>query len=135
MELTYSVQNNISKIGEIDSTIEKLKQKNLAVSKLQIIEYAYEKQFLKYENSTMNNILYGRKNVSYLIPVANKSMPTNPSIIPNAGRPYRSDTTDGIHHGWDLMSPIGTPVRAMADGVVIRIVDNFSWSYFDQIKK
>jgi murein DD-endopeptidase MepM/ murein hydrolase activator NlpD len=23
----------------------------------------------------------------------------------------------------------------MADGVVIRIVDNFSWSYFDQIKK
>jgi murein DD-endopeptidase MepM/ murein hydrolase activator NlpD len=62
-------------------------------------------------------------------------MPTNPSIIPNAGRPYRADTTDGVHHGWDLMSPVGTPVRSMAQGIVIRIVSDFSWARFDALKK
>ena len=62
-------------------------------------------------------------------------MPSNPSKLPNSGRPFRAETTDGIHHGWDIDAPIGTPVRAMEDGVIVRIVNNFSWSDFAKIIK
>ena len=71
--------------------------------------------------------------MKYVIPVAGIPMPTEFPDIPGGGRPYRKDVTDGIHHGWDLMSPIGTPVRAVGDGVVVRVVSGFAWRDFDRI--
>jgi hypothetical protein len=32
-------------------------------------------------------------------------------------------------------APIGDIAQAMEDGVIVRIVDNFSWSDFDRIKR
>jgi hypothetical protein len=55
--LNYIVQNNLSKIGELTDKISLLKTKNLAIAKLQTIEYAYKKQYLRYENSLIAEIL------------------------------------------------------------------------------
>lgn len=50
------------------------------------------------------------------LPCENLSVPTRASRLPNAPRSYRS----GIHRGIDFFSNWGTPVRAVADGIVIR---------------
>ncbi len=72
-----------------------------------------------------------RKSLSYLSPVAGKSVPDFAPYVPNSARPYRKDTTDAIHHGWDVLAPIGTPVRAIADGIIVRTVSGFVWSDFE----
>ncbi len=86
-----------------------------------------------YLKSKINYILTERQN-NYLIPVEWYSLPkddrTGRSEIPNAGRPYRADTTDGIHHWWDNLAPKYTPVRSLADGIIIRIVN---WFKFEDI--
>jgi len=51
-----------------------------------------------------------------LLPVAKLKVPTRASRLPNAPRAYRS----GIHRGIDFFSNWGTPIRAVADGVIIR---------------
>lgn len=88
-----------------------------------------------YQKDKINYILEWRKQ-TYLIPVDWYNLPKNDRTwrnqIPNAGRPYRADTTDGIHHGWDVVAPLYTPVRALADGMVIRVINNFK---FEDLKK
>lgn len=87
-----------------------------------------------YLKSKINYILEERTK-NYLLPIAgywlakewDKKML---STIPNAWRPYRLDTTDGIHHGWDSMAPKYTPVRSLADGIIIRVVN---WFKFEDI--
>lgn len=51
-----------------------------------------------------------------LLPCENLSVTTRASRLPNAPRTYRS----GIHRGIDFFSNWGTPVRAVADGIIIR---------------
>ena len=48
-------------------------------------------------------------------------VPTQASRLPNAPRPHRS----GIHRGVDFQSNWGTPVLAVADGIVIRSDQNY----------
>lgn len=127
------VEKNLSKIEKITADLAPLKDSNSIVDKLKNIELAYSKLSITEETDTIQDILTKRASGSYLIPVPGKSMPTRPSKLPNAGRPFRADTTDGIHHGWDIDAPIGTPVRAMSDGVIVRILSDFSWADFSKI--
>lgn len=55
--------------------------------------------------------------------------------MPGARRPYRIATTDGIHHGWDILAPYGTPVRSLAKGTVINIISDWKWSDFRKLKR
>lgn len=50
------------------------------------------------------------------LPCDKLNVPTRASRLPNAPRTYRS----GIHRGIDFFSNWGTPVRSVADGVVVR---------------
>ncbi|MDD4151457.1 MAG: M23 family metallopeptidase [Candidatus Gracilibacteria bacterium] len=89
-----------------------------------------------YIKDKINYVLEGRRQ-TYLIPVLGYNLPKKGakgslSIIPGAGRPYRADTTDGIHHGWDVLAPLYTPVRSLADGIIIRVIKDFK---FDDLKK
>lgn len=72
---------------------------------------------------------------TYLSPVPWHRVPLGANIIPGAGRPYRMDTTDGIHHGWDIYADIGTPVAAIDDGYILRKVSAFDESDFAHIDR
>lgn len=104
-----------------------------AKEKLAGLSQSYRSALLAYRSERAYALIKARENMKYVIPVAGVSMPTEFPDIPGGGRPYRKDVTDGIHHGWDLMSPVGTPVRAVGDGVVVRVVSGFAWRDFDRI--
>ena len=55
-------------------------------------------------------------NIKLLIPCANSTVPNKQLLLPNAPRAYRH----GTHRGIDFYVNWGTPVRSVADGVVIR---------------
>ena len=55
-------------------------------------------------------------NNKLLLPIDSLRFPSRASRLPNAPRSYRS----GTHRGIDFFSNWGTPVRAVADGVIIR---------------
>lgn len=74
-----------------------------------------------------------KRQTAYDSPVPGYSLQTNPNKVPNAGRPYRASYTDGIHHAWDIDTPYDTPVAALDDGIIVRIVDDFDDSDFNNI--
>jgi len=69
----------------------------------------------------------------YISPVPGGNISENPNKIPNAGRPYRSAYTDGIHHWWDIDAALNSDVVALDDGVIVRIVDDFMDSDFSRV--
>jgi len=81
----------------------------------------------KYDTGQPINYLFDRNGVLPLfttikptvplqLPSENLSVPTRASRLPNAPRAYRS----GVHRGIDFFSNWGTPVRSVADGIIIR---------------
>ncbi len=56
------------------------------------------------------------KGLNLLLPSAATAVPQQASRLPNAPRVYRN----GIHRGIDFVVEWGTPVRAVADGIVVR---------------
>jgi murein DD-endopeptidase MepM/ murein hydrolase activator NlpD len=59
---------------------------------------------------------------SFLFPVRGQALPNHPGVFPGARRLYRY----GVHEGMDIFGPsMGTPVRAVKDGRVIRTDWNF----------
>lgn len=75
----------------------------------------------------ISHIILQRKE-KYIIPVEWGSISENPSRVPNAGRPYREDITDGIHHWWDVYWPLEDKTIALGDALVIRVVRDFEYS-------
>jgi murein DD-endopeptidase MepM/ murein hydrolase activator NlpD len=59
------------------------------------------------------------------IPIAGSSVPTDPELLPNAPREFRG----GWHEGIDFPAAMGTEVRAVAAGTIVRIDHDFvDWS-------
>lgn len=92
-----------------------------------ILEYQYQKDFL-YE-------IKKSKVQKYLVPISGHKITKDKNKIPNAERPYRNSYTDWIHHGWDVVAPINTPVIALDEGKIVRIVNNFKFSNLRNLKK
>lgn len=95
----------------------------------------YEGIFLTKRTDLMRMILDARAREGYISPVARYEVPRIDKLMPGTGRPYRKDTTDGIHHGWDILAPYGTSVRALGKGVIVRIVSGWKWADFDELKR
>ena len=89
---------------------------------------------LVYRQTIINSILEKRKD-KYSVPVKWYEIATWLNVIPNADRNYRKEYTDGIHHWWDIMAPLGTPVSAIDDGIIIRVVSDFEYEDIANIKK
>ena len=66
--------------------------------------------------STTPPLLNDLKSLKLLIPCENVSVPKQPLLLPNAPRAYRHGTQRGV----DFYVNWGTPIRAVADGVIIR---------------
>ena len=66
--------------------------------------------------STTPPILNDLKSMKLLVPCEDVSVPKQPLLLPNAPRAYRH----GTHRGVDFYVNWGTPIRAVADGVIIR---------------
>ena len=134
------VDNNNSSLSKInDKLVKTILQLQYSIKKVKIKDYDYLKlkrklEELKYHESFLNDILNNR-NSKYLTPVKGYNISTDTNKIPNAGRPYRSDYTDGIHHGWDVMAPIGSEVRSLDYGKIVKIVRDFKFSDLNNIKK
>jgi hypothetical protein len=57
-----------------------------------------------------------------LFPIAGQGLPGHPGVFPGARRLYRY----GVHEGMDIFGPsMGTPVRAVKDGTILRADANF----------
>jgi len=89
---------------------------------------------LVYKQTLINRILEKRWE-KYSLPVKWYKIATGLNVIPNADRHYRKSYTDGIHHWWDIMAPAGTPVSAIDDGLIIRVVRDFEYADIANIKK
>lgn len=64
-----------------------------------------------------------------VLPIEGAVLPTDPELLPNAERAYRG----GWHEGIDFPAKAGTPVRAVANGVVLRIDRDFTdWPQADE---
>lgn len=71
----------------------------------------------------------------YTTPVVWAKLPTRATKVPNSPRPYRASYTDWIHQWWDFDAPKMTNSVAIDDGIVIRVVNWFTWSDFSKIQR
>lgn len=60
---------------------------------------------------------------------------TRETKVPNSPRPYRESYTIWIHQWWDFDAKKWTPVYAIDDWIIIKVVNNFSENDFLKIKK
>lgn len=105
------------------------------VEKLDYIETLYKNLSMNLRGDIARDILNNREESKYTIPVNGYNLPTKDNAIPGTGRPHRRNVTDGIHHGWDIMAPVGTPVQALTKGKIIRIVNDWTWDDFNKLKR
>ncbi len=103
------------------------------VQKIYMSRVAFEKQELMYKIKIIDEILEARKS-KYILPIANSKLPKRPDKVPNFWRWYRAHYTDWIHHGWDIDSPLATPILAIDDWIIVRIVKDWKWEDFENIK-
>ncbi len=69
-----------------------------------------------FANSTQLPMVNDFQNTQLLLPCDSIPVPLNPLFLPNSPRNYRN----GIHRGIDFQANWGTPIRAVADGIIIR---------------
>ena len=159
-ELDIKIQFNLNLISEYDilskmldlETDRLIQFKNIIDSKVLL----YSK-FIKYDkliednyyvflekNRLLNEAIYSKNIIDniitkreekYIVPVAWYDIPTSTVKIPNSWRWYRSDYTDGIHHGWDIDWDFWEQVIALDEWIIVRVVSDFSYSDLNAIKR
>jgi len=116
------------------SEIEKIKQ----IENKQTLDFFYTLQNTRkidennYKIKIINNIIELRKQ-KYTTPVLWHYLSTKESKSPNSPRPYRETYTFWIHEWWDIDASVWTPVQALDDWMIIRIVSGFKFEDLQKI--
>lgn len=105
------------------------------IERVRYMQTLYRNSYIFIRNDIAKEILHNRESIKYISPVLGYTLPNSSRLMPWASRPYRKNTTDGIHHGWDIMAPYGTPVQAIGDWEIIRIINDWTWNDFNKLKK
>ncbi len=124
----YEILNmqNLEKIRELE-------KKDDINSRLRILRTRYYIWANDYKSLLISDIQNKRANFWFTSPIKWKPLPIKKNLIPNALRPYRAKYTDWIHHWWDIFANRWTPVMAVWDWIIIRVVSDFNWTNFDKI--
>lgn len=123
-----------------------LEKKISAYNKYSIYNRGIEKNYYTYleKNRILEETIYTKKildwilekrSEKYIVPVLGYNMPKTAIKIPNSGRWYRSDYTDGIHHGWDIDWNFWEKVIALDDWIIVRVISWFDFYDLNAIKK
>lgn len=64
-------------------------------------DYRFSSLRLRQFFADIESILATR-NTNFSFPIPGSPLPENASHLPNASRPFRTGTTDAVHHGWDF---------------------------------
>lgn len=118
----------------LDTISKYSKYKNNNSKKFSIFKRNRIYKELVYKQEIVSSII-NRRSLKYNVPVKGYKITNWLNVIPNAGRPYRKDFTDWIHHWWDIMAPKWTTVSAIDDWLIIRVVKNFKYNDLSNIKK
>lgn len=73
------------------------------------------------------------RNQAFRLPLYHTSLPDKDTYLPNSPRPFRADSTDGVHHGWDFYTEKGDQVLAVESGTIVHIKRDFSWSEMNHL--
>lgn len=132
----YTDFSNEDLFKKINSSSKKLLSISWKTSKDPLVKAILKRQKLEvlYKKALFEKINDARTQ-KYAIPVEWYKMPTNPSRVPNTWRPYRAGYTDWIHHWWDIYAKTWTPVIAIDDWVIIRVISDFEFEDLGQINK
>ncbi len=80
----------------------------------------------------IDDILAAR-DAKFSLPIAGAKLPSQATHLPNSPRPFRAESTDGVHHGFDFYTAEGTPVKAIEDGTIIHVKRDFSWNEMNHL--
>ncbi len=80
----------------------------------------------------INDVLSARDQ-KFSLPIKNAKLPTQATHLPNSPRPFRAESTDGVHHGFDFYTAEGTPVLAIEDGTILHVKRDFSWNEMNHL--
>ena len=116
----------------LSNKILKLGKQQLSSNVLERAKQQREHKEAQYMQNFLQQLLKQREE-KYLVPVAGYNISDEHNRIPNSGRPYRSSYTDGIHHWWDVGSKFGENVRALDNGMIIRVISDFEYEDLDQL--
>lgn len=131
--LDFSDENLLIVYKNINNLISELNNKVKSENYLEWLKNERKGLELKFLERFIWNIIEKRTQ-KYKIPVVWKDISTKLSKLPNAGRPYRESYTDWIHHWFDIDANVWDTVVSLADWMIIRVVNNFTYSDLGNIK-
>ncbi|MDD3793195.1 MAG: M23 family metallopeptidase [Candidatus Gracilibacteria bacterium] len=136
--IDYSNERLNLYLSSLDQAIKLLEpfssyNKNLHLDKYNYLSKNRNLSELQYMHNFISDILKKREQ-KYFIPLKGVNLTTISSKLPNSARPYRSEYTDGVHEGWDFDGDFGETVVSLDYGIVVRIVNDFTFSDLDKIK-
>ncbi|MDD2907862.1 MAG: M23 family metallopeptidase [Candidatus Gracilibacteria bacterium] len=123
-----SIEVGITKLSSYSSY-----NKTIHKDKYDFLDKNRNLQELMYMKTFISDIL-SKRNLKYAVPIKGSNLPTLSSKMPNVPRPYRSEYTSGIHEGWDFDADYGETVVSIDYGIVVRVIDNFSFADLDKLK-
>ncbi|MBP7823576.1 M23 family metallopeptidase [Candidatus Gracilibacteria bacterium] len=120
------IANNLPEIETLSDVSTTTLENTLKAGSILRTDYKLSSLNIRQFFDNIDTVLAARKR-KYSLPLASVSLPTKSTHLPNSPRPFRADSTDGIHHGWDFYTSEGTPVTAIEDGTIIHVKRDFSW--------